>query len=944
MQDGESGRSSMDDLQENGFSRHSDGEYSFFLNGFNPENDGLAKCALQDFRDKSGLSGEILRQAQVRIFSGNRERLKEHLGFSSFNGHNILAVARLVEIPSFSLDGRISGYHFRLYPAIEDRRYLHPKGKPARPYILSCVWAMREKANRPLWITEGAKKVLKLVQHGRAAIGLQGVWNFREPGEGDESFLFDDLEAFSLKGRTVYLGFDQDLWINPQVRSALFELALKLMSRGAIIHFPKWTGEKGIDDYLVKRSNPEMALQSLERDALSFDKFISLDDKDALLRALKKTYGDFGRFGRECLVRTIAKKLNIRPNRLFSELKRGKHSEAASTAEEADHLKAQSPELPYGFHLKTDGLYFNKESVDGEIIPVKICSPLEVLGLTRDAESRDWGRLLRFKDPDGQQKTWAMPTSLLSGDGSQLRAELLSMGLLLEPGRGAKELLERYLMQSLPPVRVRCVSKIGWFNDCYVLPDMAYGSADGEEVVYQGSPMAEQEFQVNGTAEDWRENLGRLCAGNSRLVLAVSTAFAGPLLYPMGEESGGLHFRGGSSIGKTTALHVAGSIWGRPEAYINQWRTTANGLEAAALLRNDGLLCLDELSQLPAREAGETAFLLANGQAKARMGKNLLARRAARWRLLFLSTGELGLADKIAEEGTGRGTTAGQEVRIIDIPADAGMGLGLFEDPRGDAKGAEFAGHLTTQAGQHYGAAGRAFLKQITEDTDAVRQQVKAACKKWMQKYHPPGSGGQVERVARRFALIAAAGELASKLGLTGWPEGEATQAAGKCFSAWLESRGTAGALEPETALAQVRRFLEAHGESRFTPWDGKEPTRPTINRAGFRRMTGHGMEYYILPEAWKEICYGHDPKATARVLAERGHLLTGSEGRLTKTCRLPGLGLVRVYRLRASLLAEGDRFENDPKKDGNNWEQWEHEINPGTLAVPNSQNNWEQW
>lgn len=43
----------------------------------------------------------------------------------------------------------------------------------------------------------------------------------------------------------------------------------------------------------------------------------------------------------------------------------------------------------------------------------------------------------------------------------------------------------------------------------------------------------------------------------------------------------------------------------------------------------------------------------------------------------MLSTGEKGLADKILEEG-GR-VQAGQAVRLVDIPADAGAGLGLFE-------------------------------------------------------------------------------------------------------------------------------------------------------------------------------------------------------------------------------------------------------------------------
>ena len=46
------------------------------------------------------------------------------------------------------------------------------------------------------------------------------------------------------------------------------------------------------------------------------------------------------------------------------------------------------------------------------------------------------------------------------------------------------------------------------------------------------------------------------------------------------------------------------------------------------------------------------------------------------WRLLFLSAGELGLADHMAE-GMKRART-GQEVRMADIPADAGAGMGAL--------------------------------------------------------------------------------------------------------------------------------------------------------------------------------------------------------------------------------------------------------------------------
>jgi hypothetical protein len=292
--------------------------YAYFLNGYNPDTDALVLMALEDLRDKSGLAAETLELAQVKLFSGNADLLKERLGFASFDGQKVLSTARLVEFPSSDVYGKVTSYHYRLYPAVDGRRYLHPKGEPARPYVLAETWAIREKPNRPLWIAEGSKKALSLIQHGRHAISLTGVWAFR--GDGDETFLFDDLEAFSWRGRTVYLGFDMDLWSNPQVRFALYELALKLMARGALIRFPKWIGAKGIDDLLAGQKDPEKSLGEIEDKALPFDSFITPDHKDELVRALKCARAGFDALSWESLIGRIAKRLTVRAKTLFAVL------------------------------------------------------------------------------------------------------------------------------------------------------------------------------------------------------------------------------------------------------------------------------------------------------------------------------------------------------------------------------------------------------------------------------------------------------------------------------------------------------------------------------------------------------------------------------------------------------------------------------------------------
>jgi hypothetical protein len=54
----------------------------------------------------------------------------------------------------------------------------------------------------------------------------------------------------------------------------------------------------------------------------------------------------------------------------------------------------------------------------------------------------------------------------------------------------------------------------------------------------------------------------------------------------------------------------------------------------------------------------------------------------------------------------------------------------------------------------------------------------------------PSRSDGQVDRAAQRLGLIAAAGELATAMGLVPWRKGEARGAAAWALAQWIEGRG----------------------------------------------------------------------------------------------------------------------------------------------------------
>lgn len=225
---------------------------------------------------------------------------------------------------------------------------------------------------------------------------------------------------------------------------------------------------------------------------------------------------------------------------------------------------------------------------------------LNVLARSRSTDGEDHGRLLEVIDRDGLRHLWAMPAALLAGAGEAIRTELLRLGWEPLPGGGRKwrDWLLEYLLSADPAERVRCVAGIGWHGQAFVLPDETIGaSADGERVILQSADRIEHALNVQGTLDDWRGAIAAPASGNSRLVLAISAALAAPLLALTGDDGGGFHFRGGSSTGKSTALTVAGSVWGGggTRGYVQSWRATDNALEALASLHNGACLCLDEL-------------------------------------------------------------------------------------------------------------------------------------------------------------------------------------------------------------------------------------------------------------------------------------------------------------------------------------------------------------
>lgn len=545
---------------------------------------------------------------------------------------------------------------------------------------------------------------------------------------------------------------------------------------------------------------------------------------------------------------------------------------------------------PWGYRMDGDGLWYDAPGQNGgKPVPTWISSPFEIVGEARDPDGGGWSVVLRFRDRDGREKMVPVSRGRLASGGAEVRAELADAGLIVSPARGKADKFVIALAQVGSDRRQTLVSATGWCGDRFVLPDAVIGPAATDSVIFTGEGGA-LHYRRKGTLAGWRADVAAHANGNDLLAVALSLAFLGPLLRPLDLEGGGLHFRGSSSCGKTTLAYAAGSVWGGggPLGFGQTWRATANALEMVAFGHNDGLAVFDELALVAPEEAGAAAYSLASGQSKARSRADGSLRRRSEWRVAILSTGEIGLADHIRTGKRNDRPMTGQELRLLDIAADAGARWGVWSDLRGTRGPAELSDAIKAASGKDYGHAGPAFVEAFAARRQEALASAKTIMAAFVQGVARDGDTGQAQRAAHRFAAIAAAGELATGFGVTNWPPGLATDASVRLYHRWADGFGRDRSHEASAIIRAVKGFIESEGAS-FAPWDdGEEFEETEPSRAGrdeqarglktwgYRAKVGRDLEFRFNDAGWDAAIKGFGRAEAAKALFEAGFFERG--------------------------------------------------------------------
>ncbi|MBI6549944.1 DUF927 domain-containing protein [Xenorhabdus lircayensis] len=504
----------------------------------------------------------------------------------------------------------------------------------------------------------------------------------------------------------------------------------------------------------------------------------------------------------------------------------------------------------------------------------KVSAPFSVLGLTRDVYSDNWGKLISFKDKDRETKQFIVPDEQLHKPGSDIPPRLAGLGLYI--GTGMSRDLLGYLNIATAKERITLATSTGWFNDhLFVLPESTIGSSTSK-VMYQLSGRKKSEssqLAQLGTLEDWQKHISAKCAGNTRLVFSLCVAFAAPLLNILGVDGGVFSLKGASTKGKSTAQHVAASVWGSGATtggYSHSCNTTLVGIEVLATAHNDLPLILDELKSVNPKLVGQVAYMLALGQGKARGTKDVTLCETLQWRTLVLASSEDPFENYL--KASGESVAAGQQARFVDIPAIVSDENGVFDSLHGVRTAKEFADSLNTLTTKYYGCAGIAWLEKLTASSRSeLVDRLRELITQFKAKFRPEEAESQLDRVLERFALCAAAGELATEWGITGWGTEESLCCVGECFNAYVNERGTTGDLEAVNGKEKLCSYLSTYGESRFRSSSNSGGNMPIFD-GYITSLTGESIDladfsneaiqednrplssvYWVTPEALKE-------------------------------------------------------------------------------------------
>lgn len=394
---------------------------------------------------------------------------------------------------------------------------------------------------------------------------------------------------------------------------------------------------------------------------------------------------------------------------------------------------------------------------------------------------------------------------------------------------------------------------------------------------------------ASGSVEGWRAAVEPVLKAHPRAAYAMAAAVVPPLLRifaPVGSAFA-LDLSGNSSVGKTTALKLAASIWGTGRI-VGNWKDTNTASERIAGAMR-GLPIFRDESQLAddLTAAGNWVYEITQGRGKAR-GTITGTQKSATYESVLISTGETPLA--------GMREAGGLVARCVTVwgPIFGGDSPETKKALQAAAKGTEV----------NHGVAGRAFVDWVLATSAEERAELRGMVEKRAATYalaRPPAMSGTeaIQRIALYLAEMEVAWWLFRKaVGLEWKAQSEISELFSKAELEAILAKG-AEADKAAHAIEGVVAWV-ASNRARMQ-WHANAPENSMSIIGRMREELGQ-RAVYLVPDALHDYLKsrGLNVKATVATFLDRGELVKG-DGRSTHKIYLGG-GSPWCYRLSRQL------------------------------------------
>jgi uncharacterized protein (DUF927 family) len=492
--------------------------------------------------------------------------------------------------------------------------------------------------------------------------------------------------------------------------------------------------------------------------------------------------------------------------------------------------------------------------------------------------------------------------------------------------------LNNYLNNFKPEFEAVGVDKVGWQgdNETYILPIVgevrnSYQVKKEDkptEYILQQKGSISRELHKKGTLKEWQRTVGAVTRGNHLHTFAILAALTAPILKLLNEEGGFFHYVGSTSIGKSTIMRVALSVWGDKE--MGTFKATDNNLEGVCKISNDGAMFLDEMGECEADALSRIVYMVANGVTKGRADRNGNPRPVTHFTVLAQSTGEMGIEAKLAEKRIE--AKGGQLLRMGELDADRGKGLNTFDvlniNPDSGKKfedGKAQAEYLKTYAKENCGLVIDEFMQELVKDIEAYTRGLKNFKAQWIASLNITSNQVEIDRMIKRFSTIYATGIVAFNIGIIPHTSTEIKACIDAMFQNWLERRGGDTPHEFKTMEDNLYKLCKENQYSRFknAKPKGDERIDNPKDMAGYWKDTNEGegdvkTEFWIFPKVFdKEILQGRDKNSFLPLLVKNGYL-TKDKKNYTQIRRAQGSDSQRFYIISAGAL--NGEMEKDKK------------------------------